>query len=92
MGPKRSRMKEDVVDYLQAELLVPIELDDRYRRAERALLVGAVARAGRPERAAPARLGRFLVHVGERLQASARPRQTAQPWTIWTDPCHGCAN
>ena len=80
------------MDYLQAELLVPIELDDRYGRAERALLVGAVARMGRPEWSAPARLGRFLVRVGERLEASARPRQTDRPWTIWTDPCHGCAN
>ena len=80
------------MDYLQAELLVPIELDDRYRRAERALLVSAVARVGRPEWSAPARLGRFLVRVGERLEASARPRQAARPWAIWTDPCHGCAN
>lgn len=80
------------MSYLHTELVAPFELDERYRRADRARLVSAVAHERRPERTAPVRLGRFLVRVGERLEASARPRRGAQPHAVWIDPCHGCAN
>jgi len=78
------------MDRSRIELVIPMVRHDLQHEADRARLVAVAASARPDERVLVARAGRFLVGVGRRLEAMARPRAGVPPWAPVGDPCLEC--